>query len=754
MKKFFKKKSFMDGFWSGLDVSLVSTALILIIFSPFIQDLPFYSTKIYCSILVSNFVYRKFSNEKNVLSEVPPYAALTFLLLANDIKNNLTEFADAPVQYFIGAINIIVVLSGLTMLVLARKKLDGFIRFLPRSTFTAAIGVLILKSFQYPFLISGFNLSSAIQWEDAHETTTKAIDLYHSFLQYVSFLKKQFYFYGFNLFAGLALGAYLIDADIKQIKYKDQIKKITKILIIFTAIQFLLKTIHVKESFFSNNVYYPIGKTGSFLGIFNPFDLNQLGFLYGKFSFYKLKYLAHTIIFTFLAVIFMRAMEIASLDFDLKKEINSNQEMKNISYSYLINSLLGFGFLNRYNLSALNTFSKKYNKYSPYLLAGYCVPLFFLIIQPQIVFYLPKFLFLAIFMKVLYGMFMFGVVNPITQATKEEKAILIISMFSVWYLGVLKGTILNFTLLMLKFSFAYMKSRIVKSKFTLVTLQSTIQRDVVDTMILSRIGGRVDILILEGYLFFGNIFKLKSTIIARIKKKIEEKNPLKLIILDFKNVQNVDNEFIYNLNIINEIAKTYDVKFYLSHIRHLMNHDAIDASIKTFSFLDEALIAAEDTIIQFDQQKEEYSDQLDKIFADKSLKDLFISYGSFKNLSPFSMIYLEKSAVGSLYFLVSGEVNLMSTGDISHSAQLFSQVVKKGTFIGEGEIFLDGVSRSTALTKTPTVVFEITLDRLVELEREHPAVIIELHRQLLIDCFYRIDRSKLLTKELLGYSEN
>ena len=754
MKSIFKKHSFIDGFWSGLDVSLVATALILIIFTPFLQDLPFYSTKIYLSILVSNFVYRKFSNETNVLSEIPPYAALTFLLLANDIKNNMNEFADAPVQYFIGAVNIIVALAGLTMLLLARKKLDGFIRFLPRSTFTAAIGVLILKSFQYPFLISGFNLTNSIQWNLPTESALQSIGIVNQITQYLCFLKNQFYQYGFNLFAGVSLGAYLIYSDHKKIKYSHQIKKIIIVVAIFSIIQFLLKGIHSKENFFSNNVYYQIGKKGSFLGLLNPLEVDHLSLLYGKISFYKLKYLSHTIIFTFLAVIFTRAMEIANLDFDLKKEINSNQEMKNISYSYLINTFLGFGFLNRYNISALNNFSKKYKKYSPYLLAGYCIPFLFLIIKPEIIFYLPKFLFLAIFMKVLYGMFMLGIINPLIQATKEEKIILITSMISVWYLGVLKGTVLNFTLLMLKFSFAYMKSRIVKSKFTLVNLQSTIQRDVVDTMILSKIGAKVDILILEGYLFFGNIFKLKSAIIGRIKKKIEEKNPLKLIILDFKNVQNVDNEFIYNLNIINEIAKTYDVKFYLSHIRHLMNHDAIDQSIKTFSFLDEALIAAEDLVINFDKDQQEYFDQLDKIFPDKTLKDLFVEYGEFKNLAPFSMIYLENSAVGALYFLVDGEVNLMSTGDISHSAQLFSQVVKKGTFIGEGEIFLDGVSRSTALTKTPTVVFEISLDKLVQLEKDHPAVIIELHRQLLIDCFYRIDRSKLLTKELLGYSEN
>ncbi|NBX72467.1 STAS domain-containing protein, partial [bacterium] len=477
-------------------------------------------------------------------------------------------------------------------------------------------------------------------------------------------------------------------------------------------------------------------------------------YIIGEYDFQLTLSVLYSLLFVISGAVFSRLLEVTSMEVEMNKEIDADNELLGIAKTYLFSSLIGAGFITRYAGADIAAATKNGTQSKFFSIMGFCLPLLLCTVSPYFYLFIPKFVILAIFVKVLFLTTWRILLLPLLTLHLKEKIIMLIGMVFVLNTGLMPGTFYTGILHFVIFAIEYMRCKIVKAKFSLDMIQSNTQRDLIDNMLLGTYGHKTIVWLLQGYVFFGNAYNLKMQLLKLIKDRIAENNPIDAVIIDFKAVQGTDTDIIYNIKTIYQVLNRFNVILCVCY-PNLEKNALNEKNLHIFNYLDECLLWNENRIIAaFTSADHAKANPLDKILPNKEDQEILKEFADIRTLNPYNMLYLEKSTIQSIFFLMEGEVNLMFTGDISSGGQLFSQIVLAGNFVGEGEVFLDAVARSTAITKSKSVILELRMDRLAEIQQRHPHLVNILYRYILSDCFYRMDRSKSLSSEILGFSNN
>jgi MFS superfamily sulfate permease-like transporter/CRP-like cAMP-binding protein len=122
-------------------------------------------------------------------------------------------------------------------------------------------------------------------------------------------------------------------------------------------------------------------------------------------------------------------------------------------------------------------------------------------------------------------------------STTESITVLVILGFVV-FSGFLEATIAGFVVATLLFAYSYARIPTSRSMGSLATLSSTRERDAGDAKFLRDHGGTVEVIRLQGYLFFGST----ERIMTHVRSRLENPGlaPLRSVILDASQVSGID----------------------------------------------------------------------------------------------------------------------------------------------------------------------------------------------------------------------
>lgn len=108
-----------------------------------------------------------------------------------------------------------------------------------------------------------------------------------------------------------------------------------------------------------------------------------------------------------------------------------------------------------------------------------------------------------------------------------------------------------------------------------------------------------------------------------------------------------------------------------------------------------------------------------------------------RHLEPGDRLFAEGEPGDRLYVVGKGSISILSSPDKHGSTQRYLSV-SPGMMIGETAM-LDGGGRTAgAVADAPTVVYALTLDALNQIGRTHPAVAVQLHRNLALHLSQRL----------------
>lgn len=313
------------------------------------------------------------------------------------------------------------------------------------------------------------------------------------------------------------------------------------------------------------------------------------------------------------------------------------------------------------------------------------------------------------------------------------------------FVGYIEGFVIGIVAACLTFAVSYSQVGIVKQRLSRATYSSKVQYAKRSAEVLESHGDTIQILRLQGYIFFGTanrLFELVRRLIA------EGKGQLASLILDCQLVTGIEASATMSFLKLRHLCDKHRVTLEICAMRPriartLIAEGVVDRSgdRRAYASLDEALEEAERVILARYPAAAPTPPSLTDWLAQE--------VGSADAVAPV-MSWLERRefAVGDLLTQQGGpadEIFLIESGKVSvvvtdhGGAELRLRTMTSCTVLGEIGFFGARPRTATVRAETPTVAYRLTRAALHEMQRRDPHAALTLHRLVINTLADRLD---------------
>lgn len=269
--------------------------------------------------------------------------------------------------------------------------------------------------------------------------------------------------------------------------------------------------------------------------------------------------------------------------------------------------------------------------------------------------------------------------------------------------------------------------RVIRYQFGLDERSSSLVRSREESTFLLKHGGKVQIMELSGYLFFGSAY----SVLERVTTMVAERSPQE-IIFEFSGVTGIDSSAGASFTKIRDLLRKNGIRQVMvgtspiaEHIltsagldRDIPRHDNLDTALEQ---AEEALLATRDASID---QRRSMVDWLSDVVGSREYAQSLFDRMTPAPRDAHSYLCHQGDPTDSLFFVERGPVSVTLERD-SHRA-LRVRVFGAHTLLGEVGFFLD-VPRSANLLASPgAVVWSLSRQAFDEFMNKHPSEALSL----------------------------
>lgn len=322
---------------------------------------------------------------------------------------------------------------------------------------------------------------------------------------------------------------------------------------------------------------------------------------------------------------------------------------------------------------------------------------------------------------------------PLTDYMLIVFILVIIGMF-----GFLQGVAVGMLVAIVIFVVKYSHVSVVKHVLSGATFRSNVDRAPRQLDVLSKKGGSVYILKLQGYIFFGTANDLYD----RIRMRVNDAGAqgLRYAVLDFRLVNGVDSSAVNTFKKMKEKAESAGYSLVFSQVadgdlaslrRGGFDHGDTD-NFRIFPDLDLAVEWCENEILYAehmlsDRERYPLEEHLREFFPEDAQKVRdFMGYTERKEVPAGFYLIRQNDPPHSLYYLESGRATVNIEDDRGQPVRL--RTISPGTIIGELGLYLREVSTASVVTQTESVFYKITAQELERMEKDDPQIAAVFHR--------------------------
>ncbi len=341
------------------------------------------------------------------------------------------------------------------------------------------------------------------------------------------------------------------------------------------------------------------------------------------------------------------------------------------------------------------------------------------------------------------------------KLSKLEYFSVLLIITTIIFSGFLEGVAIGLILALVVFALDCSRIPITKNMLSGSEHISNVERCSHEAQILSSNGEQILMVLLQGFIFFGTAHRLLNQIQRRIDDSSREK--INFLVLDFRLVNGIDASAIHTFNRLIQIAQKKRINLLFSGWQRNSSPELgtilEKSTIKTFPDLDQtvewcenAIIqAVSDTVSHFPPVVNEmcysytHSANQTKSYSYLALLENLDSEESIQFLSSLNRITLEKAQVlfkkddlpEAIYFLVSGQISTwIQIGDKDIKRKRLRKF-SEGTVIAEISLYGSYGSskyRTTAIADEPCTLYSLSMDAMLDLERQHPVLMNKVHK--------------------------
>ncbi len=414
----------------------------------------------------------------------------------------------------------------------------------------------------------------------------------------------------------------------------------------------------------------------------------------------------------------------------IKRDLDLNRELIAAGVANLIGGVNGasVGF-HTISFSGLNHVMAG-GKRLPGILAG-ALMLLTAFVGASALGYIPREILGAILVFFGLALLYEWVVQAWSRFSRVDFAIIVLITVVIGARGYLEGIAAGLILTTILFVVNYSRLGVVKYALSGVDFRSRVTRSLSQQQLIQAHGGRIYVLKLQGYLFFGTANKL----LERVQSAATQ--PLQFVVLDFAQVLDLDSTALLSFSRMRQWAQEKGIALVLTglsgHARAQFDRggfgDGLDV-LRRFDDLDHGVEWCENQIIQTEAAGQAASsglkDTLIALTASPAQADALIAVMERLTLASGEVLIRQGDSADRMYFIESGQVTAQLEQPGKPPMRL--EAVRAGRAVGELGFYLDALRTATVVADEPTVVYALTRAGLAALEAAQPEVASALHR--------------------------
>lgn len=355
----------------------------------------------------------------------------------------------------------------------------------------------------------------------------------------------------------------------------------------------------------------------------------------------------------------------------------------------------------------------------------------------HLIFQVPIFLTAGFVLFLGIGLLKEWFVDARQSMPMSEWLVVVGILLTVALVGFMEGLALGLLVSSALFIFKYSLLPVVRFRATGVEQRSSVDRSPTAIKYLSEHGDAIEIIQLQGYIFFGTADRIVNLVRRRLATK--DKPPLQFVVLDFQNVSGADSAAIACFMKIARLAEDNNVNVSLTRLADDLRHNLTLAGIElgenqlisVLHDIDRALERAEETLL---------SEHLDVDGEKSLLKHFVLAIGDHPRLpalidnmtrlelQPDDVLIRQGEDANDVFFVASGRVRVQLTlpnGDVMRVRTMLA-----GAIVGEIALYLKQPRIADVIVDAPSEIFQLSAADLVRMQTQDPELAAIAHQLL------------------------
>ncbi len=435
-----------------------------------------------------------------------------------------------------------------------------------------------------------------------------------------------------------------------------------------------------------------------------------------------------------LAVASAIAMLLNNSGFELaiNADFDPNKDLRTHGIANVLGGLVG-GWPS-YITPAWSSLNAKDKKEHP--LSGFIAPIvtgILLFYATQLFTYLPRFVMGATVAYIGIIFLAEWVIEPARRLPRLEYAIVLLILAVIAFFGLLEGVAVGLILAVILFVVNYSQIDVLRYVMSGLFQQSRVTRVAQQRDYLRSVGEEVQILQLQGYIFFGSANRLLDTV-----RELANEQEIRYLILDFDRVSGIDSTALLSFSKMQQYLAAREIELFLCDllpndqkmIEQELSSELVE-EIEIFKNVDLALQVAEDAQLVragYDPTTPvpSFKEQVKQALPNATNIDELLELLEVKELKDGEYLMHAGDAATDMFFVKEGTVTAQLERDDGKIIRL--ETMSMGRSVGELGFYLNQSRTAAVVSQGNSVVYRLTKDNLAKIEKEHPDVASTIHR--------------------------
>jgi len=426
----------------------------------------------------------------------------------------------------------------------------------------------------------------------------------------------------------------------------------------------------------------------------------------------------------------------SALEVAVKEDIDMNRELQSAG---LVNVIAGlFGSTVGYQALGLTVLTHRLNARTR--LAGIIAALVCggtLLLGASLISYFPKPVLGGILLFMGLSFLVEWVIDARTRLPRIDYLLVLMILVAIASIGFLEGIAVGVLAAVVMFVVSYSQINAVKNTLSGANYRSKVERPLLHRQTLQERGGKIFILRMQGFIFFGTAQKL----LDQIKERLEDPNQsrLRYVILDFRQVVLIDSSAVFSITRMRQLAESQVVNMVWTNLSPAIQRllemgglvDETDDSFIILPTLDHGLewcenqVLAEHGATDLTGFVEKIEKQLNRVIPDSKDVKKLMGYLEKQEVKKGDYLMRQGDQPDEMYFIEAGLITAQL--ELPDGKIMRLRSMRGGTTVGEMGMYLGNKRTASVVADRTSVVYRLSRSALNEMEKNDPKVAALLH---------------------------